>query len=133
MERLEFSALLADAVERTLAITEQQPRSQLSPDLRFRVLLNRSHDAGANPEFETTYPEDSGMNALQECDSLEAVVELLWRDGRVPEWINTRYRLGEPITLLCCRRFASNEPWLCRHPPAGSLIFNVPGRDWITS
>jgi hypothetical protein len=133
VERLEFRALLLDAIERTLALAEQQPHSGLAPDFRIRVLLNRSHDDNANPEFEKTYPEESGMNALRECDSLDEVLELLWRDGRVPEWINTMCRPGEPITLLCCGRYALDEPWLNRHPSDQSLIFNVLGRGWSVS
>ncbi len=121
------------AVGRTLALAEPSRRSGLPRDLRIRVLLNRSHDDDANPEFEKTYPEESGVNALRECDSLDEVLELLWRDGRVPEWINTVCRSGEPITLLCCGRYAFDEPWLVRHPTDQSLIFNVLGRGWRVS
>jgi hypothetical protein len=138
VERHEFQALLVDAVERSLAVAAQRERGQAAPSLRFRVLLNRSPDASANREFETTYPQDSGVNALRECDTVDAVVALLWRDGSVPEWINTEVVDGRQrdsdstlINLSCCGRYASDEPWLARHPPNGSLIFNVAGDDWI--
>jgi hypothetical protein len=135
VERNKFLSLLADASERTVAITELRRSSRLSRNLRFRVALNRSHDDSADAEFERTYPQEG--HALHERESVDAVADLLWRDERVPEWIDPcvldHHLDWTLIGLQCCGRYAADEPWLYRHPPEGMLIFNVPTLEYVRS
>ena len=133
MERSEFLVHLTEACERLLWRLDAHADTRCSHNLRFRLLLNRSYDRTADSEFETLYPEDSS-DPIRNCDSIEAVADLLCRDGRVPEWIDIRVDELRPdstlLTFLCAGRYADTEPWLCRHPPDGTLIFDIPGIGW---
>jgi hypothetical protein len=62
---------------------------RLPDEMRFRVHLNSSHDANAGPEFKR-FPKDSSEErtlATKELD-LDAVVNVLWRNGYVPQWVD---------------------------------------------
>lgn len=82
----------------------------LTEPLRFRVALNESYDGNPLDPDERVFPDDSGIErglALLRC-SAEQVVELLWRDGLVPEWVNlsvcTKLPAATLIEVRCCGR-----------------------------
>jgi hypothetical protein len=85
------------------------------PDaMRFNVHLNGSHDVGAGPEVKL-FPEDSRDQVARRNKnvSAEQVVDLLWRDGLVPQWVDVTV-VGETgdATLLdvdACGRFIGDE------------------------
>jgi hypothetical protein len=135
MQRDEFLNLLTDATERALAVWELEHRRHASREVRFRVVLNSSHDASADPNLEATYPEDN-VERFRDCAEIGEVVDLLWRDGRVPEWIDPavlRVRgRGTVVGLACCGRYTAEERLLYRHPPEGTLIFNAPSIAWAS-
>lgn len=86
--------------------------------LRFRVLLNQSVDSRLH-EDERVFPDD--VSPLAPCTEAE-VIALLWREGRVPEWVDLSVvGLSGAATLVelrCCGRFTSNET-LLYHQRAG--------------
>jgi hypothetical protein len=56
----------------------------------YRVRLHSSYDGNPRVGDEVVYPEDGAYDkadAGNDCGE-EEVVEVLWREGRVPEWIN---------------------------------------------
>ncbi len=88
------------------------------PDaMRFDVHLNSSYDGNAGPEVRL-FPEDSSeRSALRTKDSSSfEVVDLLWRDGLVPEWVDLTVE-GETgdatlVEVLACGRFSGDETTL---------------------
>lgn len=103
-ERLERGAARARDFARTFVMEEL-------PDLlRFRVLLNQSYDGHAGPEARL-FPEDNGRTV--HCADAEAVVDLLYRDGRVPEWVDLTV-VGEGVAttiveVRACGRFVEDD------------------------
>jgi len=88
--------------------------------MRFRVLLNQSNDdiVPLRPG-EVVFPQDSGrIRALHACDA-RTVVDELWRDGRVPEWVDLSVvdvrRKSTAVEMLCCGRFTDDESLLYHH------------------
>jgi hypothetical protein len=85
------------------------------PDpMRFHVHLNSSYDGHAGPRFKL-FPQDSTDKVAFRTKHLSAaaVVETLWRDGLVPQWVDLSV-VGETgdATLLdvcACGRFTAEE------------------------
>src|SRR6266545_31226 len=88
--------------------------------MRFRVLLNQSNDDIVPLRLgEVVFPQDSGrIRALHACDA-RTVVDELWRDGRVPEWVDLSVvdvrRKSTAVEMLCCGRFTDDESLLYHH------------------
>jgi hypothetical protein len=85
-----FAARLAASTEAAWAFAGSMVREKLPARLVFRVRPNQSYDGHPPRPGEVRFPEDSAADcaaALHRCDAATAV-EALWRDGRVPEWIN---------------------------------------------
>ena len=85
------------------------------PELfRYRVCLNQSFDGHPLHAGEYVFPDD-GANAADPVGPLTGpeVVELLWRDGLVPEWIDISVVHADNdytyFELLCCGRFTADE------------------------
>jgi hypothetical protein len=82
--------------------------------MRFRVHLNGSYDDNAGPEF-VRFPEDSSRRSdlgSKEV-SAERVVDLLWRNGLVPQWVNVQVvaETGDATVLdiTACGRFTGDD------------------------
>jgi len=79
----------------------------------YIVELNQSFDENPLAQDETVYPEDqTPIGDVSAPLSIGDVVELLWRDGSVPEWIDIApVRVTDYQTifqLICCGRFTEN-------------------------
>jgi hypothetical protein len=104
----------------------------LPDEMRFRIRLNRSCDSHFQFGVERIFPEDSSLaraEELADCNE-EQVLDTLWRNGRVPEWINVSV-IGESGTttmlqLICCGRFV-REHRLLYHEGEGIPPFHVLG------
>ena len=99
--------------------------------MRFRVRLNCSYDGWAGPDVRL-YPEDDSYEQAfryRSCSSDE-IVDLLWRDGRVPEWVDLRAidLVGEDVVIeaRCCGRFTADDSTLY-HQHGGMAPFNPQG------
>ncbi|HXU01861.1 MAG TPA: hypothetical protein VN903_12900 [Polyangia bacterium] len=118
MDRETFARRLREATEmcRTLAMTylkEDLPRAY-----RYRVRLNSSYDGNPLDPDEVVFPGDHAperWRPLRACDA-DDVVAALWREGRIPEWIDLAVVAMTPavsvVELVCCGRFTANEALL---------------------
>ena len=130
MDRDTFTARFtaASAVARDYA--REFVREPLPDALRYRVRLNSSYDGNPLVGDEVVYPEDDAFTralALHDVGADEVVAEL-WRDGRVPEWINLTV-IGERgastlIEVLACGRFSAQTARLY-HAEEGYPPFHV--------
>jgi len=127
-----FVARLAASAEAAWAFAQTQLIEQLPESLEFRVRLNRSYDGDAPGGDEVRFPEDSAPQravALNRCSAATAVGEL-WRDGRVPEWIDVAVvdETGTTtvVELVCCGRYTADEG-LLYHIAEGVPPFHVLG------
>ncbi|MEO3819550.1 hypothetical protein [Plantactinospora sp. B24E8] len=132
MDRDLFAARLAESAEAARSFAQTLVVERLPAPLVFRVRLNQSYDGHPPRPGEVRYPQDSEpdrRNALWRCDA-GTVVDELWRDGRVPEWVNVAV-VGETgtatiIELVCCGRFTDDESRLY-HIREGVPPFHVLG------
>lgn len=97
----------------------------------LRIQLNASYDGNPLHPDERVFPLDSDIepSTLATC-SAEDAVDILWRAGHVPEWINVTVagvtRDATVVELLCCGRFTANEA-LLYHRGEGYPPFHVLG------
>ncbi|WP_075186522.1 hypothetical protein [Teredinibacter haidensis] len=108
---------------RTLVIKE------LPDDVKYVVCLGASYDGNPLESGEITFPEDYNEN-MRIFDECEKVINLLWRDGKVPEWINISVASEEDgftnVRLDCCGRYSS-DPEQIYHAHEGRAPFHVLG------
>ncbi|HMO16259.1 MAG TPA: hypothetical protein PKD64_18700 [Pirellulaceae bacterium] len=97
---------------------------------QYETFPNASYDGNPLHEDERVFPED--QLPCDEFHSMNAdqVIDYLWRDGMVPEWIdlsvvaaNQQYTI---IELLCCGRFTANSD-LLYYTHVGRGPFGVKG------
>jgi hypothetical protein len=110
MTRSEFIGLLTKVTAASVDFARRYVENDLTETVRFHVLLNQSYDGNAKAD-ERLYPEDDGREFSSL--TLEAVVDVLVRDGRCPEWIDVAVEAhGDDHTLmrlLCCGRYTDDE------------------------
>jgi hypothetical protein len=118
MDRMKFAERLRAASVAARDFARSYILEALPNDMLFRIRLNQSYDRNSSHPDERVYPEDSALNLtgkMGRCTE-EEVVNLLWRDGRVPEWADVAVAAetgSETIMgLLCCGRFTDNEQLL---------------------
>jgi hypothetical protein len=134
MHRTVFAEQLRRAAARTLEFTRSLILEPLPDALRFEARLNQSQDGPPLHPDERLYPEDTERIPDHHRSRLtsEQVVELLWREGAVPEWIDLSVKWVEDahtlIELRCCGRFTSNERLLYYEDGEGQRMpFQVHG------
>ncbi len=117
MDKLIFERHLIAATQKAIEFAKEYIEEDIPGYFKYRVCLNSSYDARVCSE-ETVFPEESAIEKKMEtaCLKFDEVVGLLWRDGKVPEWINISVVdvIGEEtlIELVCCGRFTANEQLL---------------------
>ena len=132
MDRETFARRFHEAATASRECALRFVEERLPQDIRFRLRLNSSYDGNPLHADERVYPEDGEKErgrALRAC-SAEEVVDVLWRDGLVPEWINLNV-VGETPTatlveVASCGRFTANEG-LLYHKQEGWQPFHVLG------
>lgn len=87
--------------------------NDLPTNYRYVAYLNQSFDENPAEADETVYPDDpSGVGDLGSPLSAAEIVQLLYRDDAVPEWIDiSAYRVTDCFTVFslhCCGRFTPN-------------------------
>jgi hypothetical protein len=132
MERITFALRLHEAAAAARKFALSHVEEKLPEPLRFRVRLNCSYDGNPLRSDETLYPEDSSPERTRRfirCTEDEAVT-LLWRDGKIPEWIDisvvNEIDSTTILELRCCGRFTSDEK-LLYHAWQGRPPFHVVG------
>lgn len=132
MDKNVFAERLGVAAERARDFARTLVIEPLPDAIRFDVQLNSSYDGNPLHADERVYPEDSTHipASLRSRLTRAEVVELLWREGTVPEWINLTVKEedGEHtvIELDSCGRFTANEQ-LLYHEREGYPPFHVLG------
>ncbi|MCE9669946.1 hypothetical protein LY474_19285 [Myxococcus stipitatus] len=132
MDKSAFAERLRRAAERARDFARTLVIEPLPDNVLFDVELNCSYDGNPLHPDERVYPEDPTRFPPTQRSRLarEDVVELLWREGAAPEWINLTVKSedGEHtlIELSCCGRFTANEH-LLYHEQEGHPPFHVLG------
>jgi hypothetical protein len=114
MDRELFERRFLEASSHAREFAKRFIEESLPEPLLFHVHLNSSYDRGAGPRFKL-FPQDSSEKMALKSKHLSAgaVVDLLWRDGLVPQWADLTATGKTPdATLLdvtCCGRFIADE------------------------
>jgi hypothetical protein len=98
---------------------------------RYFVFLNSSFDGNPLAPGEHFFPDhDILQTDARVARNAEEVIEKLWRDGLVPEWIDiTPFEAGHGflyLELRCCGRFTPEEA-LLYHKQEGYPPFHLFG------
>lgn len=133
MERTQFEARLREVGHQAIAFARQFVRETLPEDMAFLVHPNQSCDINPRKGDEVAFPDDSLPEGRHHGPwSVAEATSFLWRDGKIPEWVDVAVKAVEKdrtlIRLICCGRFsASAELWY--HHPAGFPPFSVKSPD----
>jgi hypothetical protein len=92
-------------------------RNALPDSFLYTVHLNQSYDGNSLEPGEHVFPDDiARYGATVGPFNDSSVVDLLWRDGLVPEWIDISVERADSdhthFSLLCCGRFADSPDHL---------------------
>jgi len=120
---------MAEAVRMAFDTGQKYVKQALPTSLVFDVYPNQSFDGNPLAEDEQLFPEES--RAQDDPIRMEAeaqVVEFLWRDEKVPEWIDINVASATKqhthIRLICCGRFTATDK-LLYHQQGGIPPFSV--------
>ena len=110
MTKQEFLFHLKGASLVALKFAENYVKNKLTTDFKYNVILNVSTDDPNLTQFDI-YPEEDGKMKLDLID--KEVVELLYRQGKVPVWIDINVlkssRKSTTFNLLCAGRYSDNK------------------------
>jgi len=117
MNKDKFAELLQHVSIADREFAARQVCNLLPESFRYFVFLNESFDGNPLKPGEFVFPDDTAkfgerIGPLSQPD----VVDLLWRDGLVPEWIDISVTQADSyhtyFELLCCGRFTSEDSLL---------------------
>ncbi len=129
VERLLFQTRFLEAASTAREFAQEFLLEKLPPASRFHLHLNQSYDANAGDDV-TLFPQDASSELASRLKHItaDAVVDALWRDGLVPEWVNVsvvgRTPAATVIEVLACGRFRADEAGLY-HAWEGRPPFHV--------
>ena len=117
MEKHTFHEHLARATFEALKCARELVHNRLPDSIGYMVHLSVSYDGNPLEPGEHVYPEDVARHGKKLGPlATEGVVELLWRDGLVPEWIDIAVARTDGtqtfMELLCCGRFTDSAEHL---------------------
>jgi hypothetical protein len=104
----------------------------LPEPIRFDVVLNASYDGNPLHADEQVFPDDVSQRPASATSRMleDEVVQLLFRNGLVPEWVNLAVVGTDAeatiIEVVVCGRFTANENRLY-HADEGRPPFHVLG------
>ena len=123
MTRDEFVVLFREATEASVEFARRYVENELPSAVRFHVLLNQSSD-----KSHSTYPGDEGRELT--CLAEKNAVNVLFRDGRCPAWIDVVVEAVSTretrVRLRCCGRFV-NSPQQMYYTRQGTGPFGIKG------
>jgi hypothetical protein len=114
LDRGTFESRLRTAARQAVEFARRLVRESLPDEVVFLVYPNQSYDGHPPVGDEVIFPGDSLPDGLHHGPwAVGQVVDFLWRDGNVPEWIDIQVR-GEDgrrteVALECCGRFTSQD------------------------
>ena len=117
MDRGLFGERLRAASACVVGFAREYVRQELPDEVAFRVYPNQSCDDKPRRGDEVVFPADSlPMGEFLGPWSVEEVIECLWRDGKVPEWIDAAVEAVNErqsiVGLHCCGRFTASQELL---------------------
>jgi hypothetical protein len=117
VQKEEFHEHLLRATTCSFECAKRFVSNELPESLCYLVHLNASYDGNPLEPGEHTFPDDA--EKYGSCVgplSAKQVVDLLWRDGGVPEWVDVSVERTDGVRtfvqLLCCGRFTDREEHL---------------------
>lgn len=117
MNKETFQDHLMRAANLAVDFAQNYVLNELPNQRKFLVHPNQSFDGNPLCADEETYPNDSQTDEQPiSFTTAEAVVDYLWRNTKIPEWIDISVG-GEDgehtyLQLLCCGRFTATEELL---------------------
>lgn len=124
-----FKENFGAAVFRAVEFAKTMVINSLPEKIKYILFMNSSNDIEALEEGEVKFYGDA--NKVVCYDSVE-VFNYLWREGKVPEWIDISVcGVSDEYTelrLVCCGRFSSNKEQIY-HAHEGLPPFHVLGPD----
>ena len=129
MDRSTFETRLLEAARHVILFARDHVRQPLPDEVLFRVYPNQSCDDNPRVGDEVVFPDESLPDGQYLGPwSAGEVVGYLWRDGRVPEWIDAAVESEDVqrslVGLRCCGRFTASEE-LLYHRPGGLAPFSI--------
>jgi hypothetical protein len=117
MYRTTFQNRLRTAARHAVLFARKFVRQRLPDDVAFRVYANQSFDGHPRVGDEVVFPIDTlPQGEFHGPWSVQETVDFLWRDGRVPEWIDAAVEAIDGrrslVSLLCCGRFTASAKLL---------------------
>ncbi len=117
MQKEIFREHLINATKHSYECAKKFVHNHLPDSFIYIVHLNQSYDGNPLEPGEHTFPDDVAQHGKRVGPvTSERVVELLWRDGLVPEWIDIAVTRTDGthtfMELLCCGRFTDREEHL---------------------
>jgi hypothetical protein len=117
VDRSTFETRLRTAAQQAVRFARQFVRDVLPDDMLFLVYPNQSCDDNPRVGDEVVFPDESLPEGQHHGPwQVDEVLNFLWRNGKVPEWIDiavqdadARYAL---VRLRCCGRFTAQEDLL---------------------
>src|SRR5690242_13744719 len=113
MTEADFRELLRKATLEVVAFTREYVWNPIPDRVQYRVFPNQSFDLTPDGQSLTDYPQDTLEPGTFHLFSSEAeVVSFLWREGRVPCWVNVQIEEAThevtSIDLVCCGRYTDD-------------------------
>ncbi|MDQ3132047.1 MAG: hypothetical protein M3Q99_14965 [Acidobacteriota bacterium] len=131
MEKDKFRSNFNLAIQTLVPFARSYLIDSLPLELRYLMFFNQSFDGNELVGDENLFPEDSlPKNRVQEFENQEQVINCLWRNGKIPEWINLFIHSYDEnftfISLICCGRFTADDK-LLYHEKEGCQPFHILG------
>ncbi|MEM1353998.1 MAG: hypothetical protein AAGC44_05010 [Planctomycetota bacterium] len=106
----EFEALLHLVSQRCITFSRDYLLNELFESVQYFVIPNASYDGNQLVGDEEVFLEDSLPDHQYHQFTAKEAVRFLWRDGKVPEWIDLSVVGASKettfIELRCCGRFS---------------------------
>lgn len=129
MDRNIFQNRLTEASERAVSWARHHVINPLPSSYLYLLFPNQSYDGNPPEADEEIFPEESlPFRKYLGPLNFEQVIDYLWRNGKVPEWIDVSVQACDShysyLQLLCCGRFTALDEKLY-HRLEGRQPFHV--------
>ncbi len=115
MDKKEFHNSLIKAINEVYPFTKEMVINKSPEKFKFIVKINSNLREGLE-DGEVTFPKVKKLNQTSKPIEAEEVVDLLWMDYAIPEWINIQVENADKdftyFSLECCGRFSKLEEFL---------------------
>jgi hypothetical protein len=113
MEKTEFAKLFHEASAACVVFARKFVTDNLPDSTIYELFPNSSYDGNPLHPDERVFPEDRLPRDRFHLMDADQVIDFLWRDGMVPEWVDmsvvSTTDQQTVVELLCCGRFTAND------------------------